>query len=116
VLNGTGTGPLTGIAGISAGHNHLCFRLTNGQVRCTGVNADGQLGDRTTTGRPGVVSMVNVAGTANMTGVAAVTAGEKHTCVRFTNGQLACTGANGSGQLGDGTGQGTARPVGVRRN
>ena len=38
---------LTGATQIDAGDNHTCSRLTSGQLRCWGLNSDGQLGDGT---------------------------------------------------------------------
>lgn len=45
VQNPSGTGPLTGVAQVSAYHEFTCARLTSGQVRCWGVDDSGQLGN-----------------------------------------------------------------------
>ena len=114
VLNTAGTGPLTNITSMSASANHVCFRQSDGRVRCLGTNANGEVGDLTTSPRPNPVLMRNTAGTAPATGVTAVTVGERHTCARLNTGQAMCSGANDIGQLGAGPGPGTARPIGVR--
>lgn len=50
---------------------------------------------------------------AALTNVAQVTAGGHHSCARLTNGQARCWGANGYGQLGDGTLTSRTRPASV---
>ncbi len=43
---------LTNAVGLAAGENHTCAVLTDGSVRCWGLNESGQLGDGTLTLRP----------------------------------------------------------------
>jgi alpha-tubulin suppressor-like RCC1 family protein len=51
VMNSTGSQPLTNIAQIDAGTGHTCARMSGGTARCFGENAEGELGDGTTTTR-----------------------------------------------------------------
>ena len=113
VVNPEGTGPLTDVAEISAGSDHTCVRLTNGQARCWGQNTYGQLGDGTTTDRDQAVSVSNSEGTGPLADVAEISAGGLHTCTRRANGQARCWGRNSYGQLGDGTITDRLRPVAV---
>lgn len=88
----------SGVASVVVGDSHACALTTGGAVRCWGDNSSGQLGDGTTTDRftPTAVSGLG-------SGVAALTAGDFHTCALTTGGSVRCWGANFSGQLGDGT-------------
>ena len=79
---------------------------TVGGVKCWGSNRHGQLGDGTTTDR---ALPVNVVGLTR--DVAAVSAGGLHTCALTMSGWVKCWGANGKGQLGDGTNTGSLTPV-----
>lgn len=90
------------------GAMHECVLTTSGTIACRGNNALGQLGDGTTTYRPGHVM---VAGLDEP--VQAITAGSDHTCALTTAGGVKCWGANGSGQLGDGTTTRRLTPVAV---
>ena len=87
---------LSSVIQISLGELHSCALHADGTVSCWGSNADGQLGDGTTTGSstpklvPGVTS------------VSSISAGGSHTCVLFKDGAAKCWGANDHGQLGDG--------------
>jgi len=92
------TGLASGVAAIAAGRYHSCAVTTGGGVKCWGFNANGQLGDGSTAQS---LAPVDVSGLA--TGVAAIDAGNLHTCALTTAGGLKCWGANGSGRLGDGT-------------
>jgi alpha-tubulin suppressor-like RCC1 family protein len=96
------------VAAVSAGLNHSCAVFTSGAVECWGDNRDGQLGNGTTTGSNTSVDVVGLG-----SGVAAVSAGDVHTCAVTTTGAVKCWGNNLSGQLGNGTTTESAAPVDV---
>ena len=114
VLNGPGTGPLTGVRSISAGSKHTCALLVSGQVRCWGFNNGGQLGDGTTTGRPRPVGVRSTNGIAPLTDAVQLSVGAHHACVRLSNGQARCWGVGEHGRIGDGTQIDRKRAVVVR--
>jgi alpha-tubulin suppressor-like RCC1 family protein len=89
----------SGVVAITAGDSHTCALLMSaGGVQCWGGNG-GQLGDGTVTRR---LVPTNVVGLSSA--VAAITAGNYHTCALLTSsGGVHCWGGNGGGQLGDGT-------------
>jgi RHS repeat-associated protein len=91
-----------------AGGNHACALTTSGGVKCWGNNANGQLGDGTTTLR---VSPVDVNGLTS--DVFAIASGTAHTCALTSAGGVKCWGSNGSGRLGDGTSTQRTTPVNV---
>ena len=92
------TGLGSGVASIAAGEGHTCALLATGAVLCWGRNANGQVGDATTTDR---ATPVPVTGLPSAAG--AITAGQWHTCALTTAGAVQCWGYNQSGGLGDGT-------------
>lgn len=106
--NGDGTGatqysPVTADSGtlfrrVAAGRNHTCGITTAGALRCWGTNSAGQLGDGTTAGPR--LSAVEIDPGVTYSWIAA---GEDNTCGVTSAGVLKCWGANGSGQVGDGT-------------
>ena len=111
VSNEAGTGPLTGIAEITAGGAHTCARLVSGQARCWGFNSYGGLGDGTTNHRARPVVVSNEAGTGPLTGIAEMSAGGYHACARLVSAKARCWGYNRHGELGDGTTSRRVRPV-----
>jgi hypothetical protein len=101
-------GLTSGVARAAAGGFHTCAVTTAGGLECWGDNSYGQLGDGTYAGR---VVPADVVGLTS--GVAAVAAGEEHTCTVTTAGGLKCWGDNGSGQLGNGAPTNRWTPVDV---
>ena len=89
-------GLTSGVTAIATGFYHSCARTAAGGVKCWGWNADGQLGDNSTTQR---LTPVDVAGLTS--GIAAISAGFYHNCARTTAGGVKCWGFNADGQLGD---------------
>jgi hypothetical protein len=83
---------------VAGGGTHTCALTTSGGVKCWGENANGQVGDGTTTTRGTPTDVIGLT-----SGVAAVAAGGHHTCALTTSGGLKCWGWNSYGQLGDGT-------------
>lgn len=83
---------------IAAGDLHACGLRTDGTLWCWGANDHGALG----TGAAGGQSNVPVQVAPGKTW-SAVTAGNGYTCGAQTNGTVWCWGANGAGNLGDGT-------------
>src|SRR5207245_5107257 len=91
--------PGVSFAAVTGGVAHTCGVTAAGIAYCWGRNLEGQLGDGTTMNRLTPVPVQAPAGVS----FAAVGAGDFHTCGVTATGAAYCWGANGSGQLGDGT-------------
>jgi len=105
--------PSLGLAGsrarvVAAGGAHTCALTIGGEVQCWGSNTFGQLGAGTATSRSTPAAVTGLTG-----GVAAVAAGNGHTCAVTTGGEVRCWGYNTNSQLGDGTKTWRATPVTV---
>jgi alpha-tubulin suppressor-like RCC1 family protein len=87
---------------VSAGEQHTCAILDNGDLKCWGGNGAGQLGDGSNSQRTTPPSTAIDLGTGRT--AVAVDAGDDHTCAIFDNGDLKCWGYDYYGQLGDGGG------------
>jgi alpha-tubulin suppressor-like RCC1 family protein len=85
----------SGVASIAAGVFHACAITTAGTAKCWGYNADGQLGDNSTTTRPAPAAVSGLG-----SGVARIAGGQFHTCAVSTAGALTCWGDDSKGQLG----------------
>ena len=109
VENRAGTGPLTGVTGISVNGSDTCASFANGTVDCWGDNEDAQLGIGTATGPqicdlggPSVacsklpVVVRNHTNAAPLTGVVQTYTGAlaTRTCARMSNRTVQCWGAH----------------------
>jgi alpha-tubulin suppressor-like RCC1 family protein len=97
------------IVEVRAGAEHTCARTTRGQVYCWGSNGSGQLG---VVENPTAMPLVPIPNSNiprhvvfdNPLDVTVQLAtGASHTCATTEDGDAHCWGANGYGQLGDGT-------------
>jgi alpha-tubulin suppressor-like RCC1 family protein len=95
---------------VSAAEQHACALRATGQVLCWGANDTGMLGigSSSPTPRPTAEPVTGIADGVQ------ITARGFHTCVRTRSGTVMCWGANGNGQLGDGTTMARSTPVIVR--
>lgn len=99
----------SGVAAATAGVMHTCALTGSGGVKCWGRNDSGQLGNGSFDASPLPVDVVGLD-----SGVAAISAGEHHTCAMLTDGSMKCWGGNDEGQLGIGSdSQSHAQPVDV---
>ncbi len=89
---------LTDAVALVAGGSHTCAVKANGSAVCWGDNNSGQLGSGEAGGS--ISAPVAVASLGN---VAALTAGELHTCALQTTGAMQCWGFGVDGALGNGT-------------
>ena len=112
--------PVAGLAGkealdqvveISVGGQHGIARLVDGRVVAWGSNVDGQLGDGTRDNRLRPGPVVGVDGIGSLRDVVQVSAAERYNLALRSDGTVVGWGANGGGQLGDGTHQGRAVPA-----
>lgn len=91
----------------TAGDAHTCMISREGAFMnvlfCWGANAQGQLGDGSTTRRLTPV-------TVTLDGTQQVVAGARHTCAR-ANGDVYCWGDNSAGQVGPGLGATVTSPT-----
>lgn len=101
-------GLASGVAAISAGEEHTCALTAAGGVFCWGDNMNGQLGNGSQLG-----SSVPVVVSGLASGMAAISAGNWHTCAMTTANLVLCWGGNWNGQLGDGTTTDRFTPVPV---
>ncbi len=86
-----------------SGEYHTCALTNAGNVYCWGSNVDGQLGNGTNTKSLTPVEVLNPAGTAPLSGIVALSAGQAFACALTGTGTVYCWGADQSGQLGNGT-------------
>jgi alpha-tubulin suppressor-like RCC1 family protein len=108
-------GTTTKATALAVGSSHSCALITDGTLRCWGLNSSGQLGDNTVVQKL-IPTTVKSTSTATLTGVSAITAGSAHTCAVIGNGATAsakCWGSNANGRLGNGATSNSSLPVAV---
>ena len=106
--------PLDEITDLSAGDTHTCALTTSENVKCWGNGTYGQLGNNESGyfHRNGhwvdyeSTTPVDVHTSSTdsnpLSGIASISAGDKHTCALTTSGNVKCWGYGHYGQLGDG--------------
>ena len=99
----------SGVAAVSAGGAHTCAITASGEVLCWGNNTAGELGDIPATSYTSVPTQIS----GLTSGAAVVSAGNNHTCVLTTGGEVRCWGYNGYGQLGNGSTSSSPTPTSV---
>jgi alpha-tubulin suppressor-like RCC1 family protein len=99
---------------MTTGYNHTCALLSTGQVRCSGDNEYGQLGNGTNDDETRAVPVRNSTNTANLGGVIQISGSGYHTCALLNTRQVKCWGFGGYGELGDGDFDNENLPVAVR--
>jgi alpha-tubulin suppressor-like RCC1 family protein len=93
---------------IAAGFHFTCARLDNGEVKCWGLNRDGQLGLGDTSPRLSPATAVALGDGRTAVEIAA---GFAFACARLDDGTVKCWGDNASGQLGVGDSEGRVSPT-----
>ena len=101
----------SGVRAVSADGSHTCAIIdSSGELKCWGLNDNGQLGD----GTSGSAANKDEPTQAIASGVRVVSAGGSHTCAIIdSSGELKCWGRNNYGQLGDKTTTGSLFPTPV---
>ncbi len=94
--------PFSGAVAIAAGGTHTLILKSDGTVWGVGNNANGRLGNNTTSNSPYPVQ-VKIDAANYLMGVASITAGQGHSFALKPDGTLWGWGLNSSKQLGDGT-------------
>jgi len=99
---------LTGsVTQLAAGSYHTLLLTPTGTVEAWGLNAEGQVGNGTTTDQH---SPVAVSGLSGVT-IAALVGGDEHSVALASNGTIYAWGYNGNGQIGDNTTTTRTSPV-----
>jgi alpha-tubulin suppressor-like RCC1 family protein len=98
---------------VAAGSRHSLALRADGTVWAWGANDEGQVGDGTTADRHTPVAVLGVEDRA-LSGIIAIVAGSAYSVALRADGTVWAWGANGQGQLGDGTTTDRPRPVLVK--
>ena len=85
---------------ITAGANHTCALLNDGNITCWGNDIYGQLGNGP--GNDDIDTPPTTITLPDGATATAITAGDYHTCALLNDGNITCWGNDRSGQLGNG--------------
>ncbi len=98
-------------ATVSTGFDHACAVATSGAAFCWGGNSGYLAGALGTGDKFGYTVPIGVSGLSS--GVAAISAGQSHTCALTTAGGVLCSGYNQYGEIGNGSMAESLVPVAV---
>ncbi len=100
-------GPGSDVTKLTAGNENTCALLSNGAIKCWGLNHRGQLGNVTNSGiataNPSPLNVQMITSGSGATQI--ITA--SHTCAAFNNSGMKCWGLNLYGQIGQIANSGT---------
>ena len=99
------------VVAVAAGSYHSLALCSDGTLATWGYNRSGQLGDGSATTESKIPVRVNQGGILAGKTIVAISAGDEHSLALCSDGTLATWGANGSGQLGDGSNKENNIPV-----
>ncbi|MFH0799997.1 MAG: Ig-like domain-containing protein [Pseudomonadota bacterium] len=88
----------SGWSKIAAKNVHTCGIKTDGSIYCWGNDTNGRLGDNATTQQASPTAPTDPSGWASI-----VVGGDQSCAIKSQGNAFYCWGANGSGELGDGT-------------
>ncbi len=94
-----GAGATSCVSSIAVGVQFSCFVRSDGTVWCWGNNADGELGDGTTTMRLVPARVLGLPDPTSLPAIS-VTAAEQHACALISDGTVYCWGINDASNLG----------------
>ncbi|HEX3565501.1 MAG TPA: IPT/TIG domain-containing protein, partial [Acidimicrobiales bacterium] len=98
-----GTGFLSGLVAVAAGFSHSLALTQGGNVYAFGLNANGQLGNGSTTNATTPTEVEGPGGTGFLSGVRSISAGFYFSLAVSQDGHLSTWGQNNDGQLGNGS-------------
>jgi len=98
------SGALSGktIQSVSSAYYHTCAVASDARAYCWGDNADGQIGDGTSTQVNESPVVVGSSGAMSGKTILTISSSAYHSCVTATDGKAYCWGYDDYGQLGDG--------------
>jgi alpha-tubulin suppressor-like RCC1 family protein len=102
---------VTSAVQIGAGDQQTCARNRDGSLLCWGQDNEGQIGDgQHLLDEADVLLPTPV---VNLTDAVELAVGSEHTCARTRDDAVWCWGADGFGQLGDGSTNDQSKPTPV---
>src|SRR5262245_16809498 len=107
----SGLGPGSGVRALATGGSHTLALKSDGSVVAWGLNANGQLGDGTTTTRLTPVAVTGLGAGSGVVAIAVSGGAGNHSLAVKSDGTLWAWGLNTAGQLGDGTTTNRLSPV-----
>jgi alpha-tubulin suppressor-like RCC1 family protein len=108
------SGLAAGVTTIAAGSDFTCAVIADGGAQCWGDGVSGQLGNGISANSTKPSTVLDATGSSPLSAAVAISAGFENACALTAGGNVLCWGANGSGQLGNGTvSSASASPVEV---